>query len=123
MSQVVVVSEAASDPTRLWHQFLGHMSEKELKLLMDHKLLPSMKFLNFNFCKHSMFGKHARMKFKARMHVSKGILDYIHSDVWGPSPTVSYGGSPYFVTFIDDYSGKVWVYLIKIEVDVFNVFK
>ena len=26
--QVVVVSEAASDPVFLWHQCLGHMSEK-----------------------------------------------------------------------------------------------
>ena len=65
MSQVVVVFEAASDPAHLWHQFLGHMSEKGLKVLMDRKLLPSMKFLNFNFCKHYVFDNHARKKFKA----------------------------------------------------------
>ena len=70
-----------------------------------------------------MFGKQAGHKFKAGMHVSKGILDYIHSDVWGPSPTVSYGGSSYFVTFINDYSRKVCIYLLKRKVDVFNVFK
>ena len=51
------------------------------------------------------------------------ILDYIHSDVWGQSPTVSLGGSSYFVTFIDDYSRKVWVYLLKRKDDVFNSFK
>jgi hypothetical protein len=27
------------------------------------------------------------------------------------------------VTFIDDYSRKVWVYLLKRKVDVFNTFK
>jgi hypothetical protein len=27
------------------------------------------------------------------------------------------------VTFIDDYSRKVWVYLLKKKVDVFNTFK
>jgi transposase InsO family protein len=27
------------------------------------------------------------------------------------------------VTFIDDYSRKVWVYLLKIKADVFNTFK
>ena len=58
--QVVVVSEAASDPVFLWHQCLGHMSEKGLKLLMDHKLLPIMNFLTFDFFKHCVFGKHAR---------------------------------------------------------------
>ena len=86
VSHVEVVSEAASDPSCLWHQCLGHMSEKGLKVLMDRKLLPSIKFQNFYFCKHCVFGKQDRHKFKARMHVSKGILDYIHSNVWGPSP-------------------------------------
>ena len=57
------------------------------------------------------------------MHVRKCILYYFHSDVWGPSPIVSYGGSSYFVTFIDDYSRKVWIYLLKRKDDVFNVFK
>jgi transposase InsO family protein len=33
------------------------------------------------------------------------------------------GGSSYFVTFIDGYSRKVWIYLLKRKVDVFNDFK
>ena len=57
--KVVVVSKAASEPFFLWHQCLGHMSEKGLKLLMDHKLLPSMNFLNFDFFEQCVFGKHA----------------------------------------------------------------
>ena len=31
----------------------------------------------------------------------EGILDYIHSDVWGAAPTKSYGGARYYVTFMD----------------------
>jgi hypothetical protein len=46
-------------------------------------------------------------------HISKGIIDYIHPNLCGPSPTVSFGGLSYFVTFIDDYSRKVWIYLPK----------
>jgi hypothetical protein len=68
-------------------------------------------------------GSSVDIKFKTGSHTSKGILDYIHSYVWGPSPTISFGGSSYFVTFIDDYSRKVWVYLLKRKDDVFNVFK
>jgi transposase InsO family protein len=119
----VVASEDASDSVRLWHQRLGHMSEKGLKVLVDRKSLPSLKFLNLNFCKYCVFGKQCRQKFKVGRHISKGILDYIHSDVWGPSPTVSFGGSSYYVTFIDDYSRKVWVYLLKRKDDVFITFK
>ena len=90
-NQVVVVSEGVSDSTHLWHYHLGHMSEKSLKVLEDHKLLPSLKFLNLNHFKHCVFGKQCRHKFKTIRHISKGILDYIHSDVLGPSPTVSFG--------------------------------
>ena len=57
VSQVAVVSKAASDPAHLWNQQLGHMSKEGLKVLMDRNLLPSIKFLNFNFYKHCVFGK------------------------------------------------------------------
>ena len=86
---------------------------KVRKVLVDRKSLPSLKFLNLNFCKYCLFGKQCRQKFKTGRHVRKSILDYIHSDVWGPSSIISFGGSPYFVTFIDDYSRKVWIYLPK----------
>ena len=46
----------------------------------------------------------------------------IHSDVW-ESPVSSLGGAKYFVSFIDDYSRRIWVYLIKKKSDVFPVFK
>ena len=55
------------------------------------------------------------MKFKTARHKTEGILDYVHSDVWGPTRELSLGGSQYFVTFIDDFSKKVWV-LHKIEI-------
>ena len=70
-----------------------------------------------------MYGKQCKQRFKVGNHNSKYVLDYIHSDLWGPSPVVSYGGALYFLTFIDDYSRRVWVYMLKRKVDVLNVFK
>ena len=64
VSQVAVLSEAASHPTHLWHQCLGHMREKGMNILMNRKLLPNIKFLNFNFRKHYVFGKQAKQNFK-----------------------------------------------------------
>ena len=54
---------------------------------------------------------------------AKGILDYIHSDVWGPTPIRSHGGARYFVTFVDDYSRKIWVYVMQEKSEVFAKFK
>ena len=47
----------------------------------------------------------------------------MHSDVCGPMEVESLGGSSYFVTFIDDASRKVWVYLLKTKGQVFQTFK
>jgi hypothetical protein len=81
-----IVSEKDSDFVRLWHQRLGHMSEQGLKVLSDRKLLPSLKSLKLDFCKHCIYGKHNRQRFKTGRHTSEGILDYIHSDVLGTIP-------------------------------------
>jgi len=56
-------------------------------------------------------------------HRSEGILDYVHSDVWGPTRESSFGGSMYYVTFIDDFSRKVWMYFMKQKSEVFGKFK
>ena len=54
---------------------------------------------------------------------TKKILDYVHSNVWGPTRELSLGGSQYFVTFIDDFFRIVWVYYLKQKSMVFTKFK
>jgi len=120
---VSMVSEHDSSSIRLWHRRLGHMSERGLKILADRKLLPNLTSGKLDFCKHCLYGKQSKQKFKAGKHTSKGILDYIHSDVWGLAPTILYGGSSYLLSFLDDFSRKVWVYMLKRKSDVFSVFK
>ncbi|CAL9018853.1 unnamed protein product [Prunus brigantina] len=46
-------------------------------------------------------------------NMSTGVLDYIHSNVWGPALVKSLGGARYYVGFLDDFSRKVWVYSMK----------
>jgi hypothetical protein len=53
---------------------------------------------------------------------SKGILDLVHLDVCGPMSTVSIGGFNYYVSFIDDYSRKTWIYFMKTKDEVFSRF-
>ena len=87
---------------------------------MNCKLLPNLKTLNLMFCKHCIYGNQCRILFKEGSHVSKVVLDFIHSDLWGLSPTLSYGGAKYYVLFVDNFSRKVWVYVLKRKDDVFN---
>ena len=62
------------------------------------------------------------MTFGTAIHDTKGILDYVHSDVWGPAKTPSLGGRHYFVTFVDDFSRRVWVFTMKKKDEVLGVF-
>ena len=54
---------------------------------------------------------------------TKGTLELIHSDVCGPMSSTSLSGFEYYITFIDDYSRKTWIYLLKAKSDVFEKFK
>ena len=62
------------------------------------------------------------MSFKPDVHNIKGILDYVHLDLWGSSREVSLGGCSYILTFIDDYSRKVWCFFVKTKDEVMGVF-
>lgn len=53
--------------------------------------------------------------------VSTAPLDLIYSDVWGSAP-LSVSKFTYYVSFIDDYSKYVWIYLLKKKSDVFHNF-
>ena len=68
-------------------------------------------------------GEKKCITFGTMIHRTQGTLDYIPSDVWGPSRVHSKGGANYFVTFIEDFSRKVWVYMLKQKSEVFKVFK
>jgi hypothetical protein len=74
-------------------------------------------------CKGCALGKNIKKPFPSSNNRSKETLDLIHSDVCGPMPVRSLGGSLYFVTFIDDYSGKTWLYLLKSKDEVFSKFQ
>ncbi|GJT10612.1 retrotransposon protein, putative, ty1-copia subclass [Tanacetum coccineum] len=87
---------SVSDSTNLWHMRLGHMSQAGLTELSKRGLLDAKNI---------------------------GILDYVHSDIWGPSQEESLGGARYMLTIIDDYSRRVRSYFLKHKSQAFTKFK
>jgi len=45
----------------------------------------------------------------------------IHSDVWGPFPVATKGGSRYYVSFIYNHTRYCWVYLMKHRSEFFEI--
>ena len=71
-----------------------------------------------------MLSKQHREKFeKAKAWRARQKLGLVHSDLCGLMQTTSLGGAKYFITFIDDFSRKVWIYLLKDKSKTFEVFK
>ncbi|RVW98117.1 Retrovirus-related Pol polyprotein from transposon TNT 1-94 [Vitis vinifera] len=81
----------------LWHSRLGHAPSSRL-------------------------GKQPSLPFNNSDSISKSIFELIHSDVWGPSPVASIGGSRYFVVFIDDYSRYSWIFPMKSRSEILSIY-
>jgi hypothetical protein len=105
--------------TTLWNNRLGHMSEKGIQILHKINLFPYFKQIDLDFCEYCVYGKQKRV----RKEKKSEKLELVHTDVWGPYQISYLGGSPYYVTFIDDATRKTWVYCIRQKSDVFDTFK
>lgn len=81
------------DVGKLWHIRLAHMSEKGLSILSKRGLLDGQAVDKIDFCEECVLGKFKRSKFGPAVHRTKGTLDYIHSDLCGPSRKPSLSGS------------------------------
>jgi hypothetical protein len=62
-------------------------------------------------------------RFPSSATTAKGILELIHSDVFGPVHVPSLGKSVYYVSFIDDFSRNTWIYFLRKKSEVFDEFK
>ena len=120
-----VASKGSSDMdrSRLWHLRLGHMSFHGMSELSRRGLLGGDKVDELEFCEECVYGKQKRVRFMSGKHTTKGPLDYIHSDLWGPARVTSVGGASYMLTIIDDFSRKVWSFFLKHKGDVFSTFR
>ena len=100
--------------TELWHNRLGHMSEKGMQVLTKKSLLPGIEGTTLETCDDCLAGKQYRISFKRPSHSTKSnVLDIVYSDLCGRMKVKTLSGALYFLTFIDDHSRKVWAYAFR----------
>ncbi|WKA03342.1 hypothetical protein VitviT2T_021457 [Vitis vinifera] len=105
----------------LWHSRLGHAPSSRVQQLVSRGLLGSVSKDNFD-CTSCQLGKQPALPFNNSESISKSIFELIHSDVWGPFPVASIGGSRYFVVFIDDYSRYSWIFPMKSRSEILSIY-
>jgi hypothetical protein len=109
---------------QVWHNRLGHLSERGMKVLQNENFIPSFDCSSLEFCVHCIMGKQKRVNFKRNeSHRKLKSLELVYSDVCGPFNVKSLGGASYFVTFLDDFSRKCWIYPLASKDQVFETFK
>ena len=70
-----------------------------------------------------ILGKKHRLPFNSRnSRRSRKPLELVHSNLVGPMQTISIVGSTYFMTFIDDFNRRTWVYFLKNKSKAFDKF-
>uniref|UniRef100_A0A251TCA0 Putative copia protein n=1 Tax=Helianthus annuus TaxID=4232 RepID=A0A251TCA0_HELAN len=121
-----VCNMTTQDNSTLWHRRYGHLNLETLHDMGKNGIVNGLPKINKSehVCEGCVFGKHARKPFskKAKWRASEP-LQLVHSDICGPMNTPSIGGCKYFITFIDDFSRKTWVYFLKLKSDALRYFK
>jgi GAG-pre-integrase domain len=100
----------------LWHLRFGHINFGGLKEIASKKMVHGLPLVDSpdKFCEGCVIGKHPRSSFpKVAEYRAKNPLELVHTDICGLIQPSSIGENQYFITFIDDFSHKTWVYFLK----------
>jgi len=81
------------EKTMLWHQRLGHIGEKGLRILHGKGMVKGMSnsLLDFDFYENCVYGKQNQVSFPSGGKRAKQILEIVYSDVFGPVKVPSLG--------------------------------
>jgi len=117
---------AAEVKENVWHRRFGHLGVRNLQKLAKDKLADGFDYdlsKGIDFCESCTEGKHHRSRFPTSggKH-SEEPLGLVHTDVCRKMNARPLGGAEYFLTFIDDKTRYVWVYVLKCKDQVFERF-
>ena len=125
--QACSASDRDSSNETKWHRRFGHLGIQGMQALAKNKMVSGLDLdrkQESSFCESCVKGKSHRLPFQqSTTKRADHPLELIHSDVCGKIGTRSLGGGEYFVTFVDDHTRHVWVYILKHKGEVFQRFR
>ena len=102
-----------------WHKRLGHCNYRDLKDLQ--KVVEGMHITDYTIseevCGICVKGKQAQFKNKKPDRRAETKFELVHSDLTGKIKNANIENVNYAITFVDDYSGMINVYLLKAKSD------
>ena len=110
-------SDQKESKSSIWHCRFGHLGMQGLQELVKGKMVTGLDISSkseLTFCESCVQGKSHRLPFQqSSVKRTSNPLELIHIDVGGKVGTQSLGSGEYFVTFLDDHTRYVWVYILN----------
>lgn len=125
-AEVHCIAVTTSNDNWLWHSRFGHLNFRSLSQLESKQMVKGLPKISVPdmVCEGYLVAKHSRNSFSSHVPLrSNDLLGVVHSDVCGPFEVPSLGGNKYFVSFIDEFSKMMWLYLIRTKGEVFEIFQ
>ena len=129
--QQAYAARTSEETPQLWHNRFGHLGYTNLESLRSKDMVTGITTTTAEFksaagdlCEPCALGKMHRAPFKASGN-SKATrpLGLLHTDVCGPLPVTSIGGSNYFATLLDDHTKLSMVLTLKRKSDTATAVK
>ncbi|CAL2235003.1 unnamed protein product [Prunus armeniaca] len=106
----------------LSHYRLGHPTNEVVKLMLQASAVSISANSVSALCSACLHGKMHKLPFPSDHIKSNIVFQRIHSDVWGPSRHKSIDGYRYYVSFVDECTGFLWLYPLFNKSGVFEIF-
>ena len=126
----LATNKSIPKPIVTWHCRLGHrtLDQSTIKYLQDHvselAILPSKeKEDGGGLCETCALGRQRKEPMTGKREKVNELLEVVHSDVCGPMQVSTITGERFFVTFIDEKSGRIAVTLLKTKSEVLGAFQ
>ena len=119
-------AESEMNDSWIWHMRYGHRNFKDLSMLHTKNLVNGLSQIKNPqvVCERCLVSKQPRSTFGSYVPSRAcDLLNIIYSDVCGPFKVSSLGGNKYFVSFVNEFSKKLWTYPLKAKSEVFDTFK
>jgi hypothetical protein len=125
LSQPYAQNASTMNETMVWRTRFGHLPFQSLRLLQKNSMVKGLPIFKEQIppCESCILGKHKRTSFPHSSNQAKQHLELLHTHLCGSMKTESIGGSFYFLTFIDDFSRKIWIYFLRHKSKTFSKFK
>ena len=110
------------------HRRLGHISADAIRTLVRQGAVTGINLVDNGRtidCESCEYAKTTRKAIRKEREdpLADSFGAEIHSDVWGPSPTMSLGGRRYYITFTDDHSRFTRLTLLRTKDEALDAYK